>query len=161
MKPSKLMRKKSESAKGFTLIELMIVVAIIGILASVAIPNFLKARDKARFITCIESASGMKVAQEMYISDAGTYADAMDRLAMYMIPGCTSDADPSVDCPGEVLARMQVSCHDIALISMAGGYDYEISATAKDRYQCKICMNPKGYDPEQYKNCTLGACAYP
>jgi len=34
--------------KGFTLVEIMIVVAIIGLLAAIAIPNFVKARDKAR-----------------------------------------------------------------------------------------------------------------
>ena len=39
------LRKSNE--KGFTLIELMIVIAIIGILAAIAIPNFIAYRDKA------------------------------------------------------------------------------------------------------------------
>ena len=48
---------------GFTLVEIMIVVAIIGLLASIAIPNFVKARENAQRTTCIanlRSIDGVK-----------------------------------------------------------------------------------------------------
>jgi type IV pilus assembly protein PilA len=50
--------------QGFTLIELMIVVAIIGILAAVAIPNYQTYTKKAKFTEVVQSTSAMKIAVE-------------------------------------------------------------------------------------------------
>jgi len=60
--------------KGFTLIELMIVVAIIGILAAIAIPNFLKFQAKAKQSECKTNLGAIYVAQLSYFSNANTYA---------------------------------------------------------------------------------------
>jgi len=43
------------SRPAFTLIEIMIVVALIGILATIAIPNYIHAREQTRMVTCIEN----------------------------------------------------------------------------------------------------------
>ena len=61
--------------KGFTLIELMIVVAIIGILAAIAIPNFLKFQCKAKQSEAKTALKAIYTTQLAYNGEFGSYLD--------------------------------------------------------------------------------------
>jgi len=61
------------SSKGFTLIELMIVVAIIGILAAIAIPNFLRFQAKSKQSEAKELLSTVYTAETAYFAEQNTY----------------------------------------------------------------------------------------
>jgi prepilin-type N-terminal cleavage/methylation domain-containing protein len=56
---------------GFTLVEIMIVVAIIGLLASIAIPNFVNARKKAQASACISNLRQIDGAKQQWALEKG------------------------------------------------------------------------------------------
>ena len=64
------MRTMRTNNKGFTLIELMIVVGIIGLLAMIALPNFIRYRNSALVATAVGSCEAMRTAMGAYASDS-------------------------------------------------------------------------------------------
>ena len=58
-----------KKTQGFTLVEIMIVVAIIGILAAIAVPNFVKNRNESQRRTCISNMRQIVTALENWKSD--------------------------------------------------------------------------------------------
>jgi len=69
------MLKGKRGQKGFTLIELMIVVAIIGILAAIAIPNFLKFQAKSKMSEAKTNLGAIYTGQLAYFGEQNSYGD--------------------------------------------------------------------------------------
>jgi type II secretion system protein G len=72
--------RKIRNNKGFTLIELMIVVVIIGILAALAIPRFSKASDRAKEKEADGVLKQVYTLQQTYYAQWGTYASSQTDL---------------------------------------------------------------------------------
>lgn len=66
--------------KGFTLVELAVVVVIIGVLAAFAVPRFRKSVERSKAAEAFNYLSAVQSAQERYHAREGTYTDELDDL---------------------------------------------------------------------------------
>lgn len=116
-----------QSQKGFTLIELMIVVAIIGILAAVAIPAYQDYTKKARFSEVVSLASGYKTAVEVCINDEGVAAAGTATTCAAGGTGGVPASQSSTYVTGvTVTAGGEI---EATATAAAGSYTYKITPT--------------------------------
>ncbi len=66
--------------KGFTLVELLIVIGIIGILSVIAIPNFMKFQAKAKQTEAKINLSGLYTAEKAFYAEYGSYHSALGTI---------------------------------------------------------------------------------
>ena len=112
--------------KGFTLVELMIVIVIVAVLSSVALPNFLKQTDKAKATEAKTSiAAVLKQAQAGFIENGQAPSET---------EGCSA-ATPPVPTTGTIQDLYGAACDGIQKFNYsatnsgtAPNYDYEITA---------------------------------
>lgn len=113
--------------KGFTLIEIMIVVLIIGILLAIAIPNFMRARETSRAKSCCANLKQIETGKEQYamdnkLSDGSPIPDGALWAAGGYIkqePACPSGGDYAVNNVG-----VNATCSANPAGAVVGDYNY-------------------------------------
>lgn len=89
--------------KGFTLVEIMIVVAIIGIIIAIAVPAFLRARENSRGRACQENLSKIDGAKEQYALEFRLSQGGVVDMTNLVSPGAATSGQgylkQSPNCP--------------------------------------------------------------
>lgn len=121
--------------KGFTLVEIMIVVAIIGLLAAIAIPSFMRARLTSQQNSCINNLRQVEAAKDQYALENGMTNNASlgtDTAGFTLLVGAgTGYIKTFPNCPGSTNLGTQTKTAAISAL------DYTISVIGSNAL-CRI-----------------------
>ncbi len=124
---SRVTTQKRRASRGFSLIEIMIVVAIILVIASIAIPKINASRMQAHEMAAIRTITAIHTAQTQYMSQFGKYAASLTELG----PPASGNAGPSSAdlLPGD-LAAGNKSGFKFTVTGTQTGYSVNAEPTA-------------------------------
>ena len=125
------LRVRVQEEKGFTLVELLVVMLILGLLAAIAIPSFFNQRDKARDADAKEQVRTAQTAIETYATDNGGKYTGATAAKLVAIEEVLSDVgtrltEPTITASGEGYTVEVVSENDS---EGAGAMKFQIQRT--------------------------------
>jgi type IV pilus assembly protein PilE len=122
---------------GFTLIEVMIVVAIVGILAAIALPNYSYYVQRAKIIEATTGLSDVRQRTEQFFLDTRTYAGNCTAAKNAVQPGLKSFI---LDCPTETATTYTIRAKGDPTQGMSASFIYTIDQSGN-----KTSAGPSGW----------------
>jgi type IV pilus assembly protein PilE len=113
--------------RGFTLIELMIVIAVIGVLAAIAIPNYNDYVIRSRITRATAAMSDMRVRMEQFFQDNRVYptaCNAAPTAAQIALPPAADNPDFTFTCPTLTASTFQVLATGVGKMA---GFSYTVN----------------------------------
>ena len=128
------------TSRGFTLIELMIVVAIIGILAAIAIPNFVRYQLRSKTTEAKTIMQGIRVSMEAFRAELDEYIPATRTPNGPL--GTTRGRWPDTPCPTSCSRTNVLACTEFSCIG------YGPRSSVYYQYQSRIILSTPGRPPD-------------
>jgi type IV pilus assembly protein PilA len=139
-----LNRKQSE--KGFTLVELLVVIIIIGILAAIALPNFLNQSAKAKQTEAKQNVGTINRVQTVWRADNSSFATSFDLLATGTLAGTGGNATTAYYSytltGGAETASIVAQAQDTGLKAYSGGTNRYTNTTSQSVISSVACEAP-------------------
>lgn len=151
--------------RGFTLVEIMVVIAVIGILSTVAFYGFNGAREQARDKTRAASLQQLQVAIETYRADKGEYPDAgcppsNTWVGPGPMAGIGSSCDEYIDgLVPNYIAALPTDPKDELLVAKGFMYRVEDNAGINTAYKLMVFDTVESQGPADYPD-RLARCPY-
>ena len=132
------LRVRANSESGFTLVELLVVMLILGLLAAIAIPAFFNQREKAKDSDAKASVKTMQTAMETYSTDNdGSYAAATLALLEGIEPAITDAPRGTAGATAPTVTGLAAKTFIVTVTSETGNtFSIEREATGNTVLEC-------------------------
>jgi type IV pilus assembly protein PilA len=141
-----LQHLNNKSEKGFTLVELLVVIIIIGILSAIAIPNFLNQAAKAKQTEAKQNIGMINRVQSIYRTQNNQFAGSFDLLAIGTLAGTTGNTTTNnysytLSATTES-AYLLAQSKDSGLKGYSGGTNRYLNTTSQSVIASVLCEAP-------------------